>query len=38
MEEEDVPTEGVRRVCEYGCCGIGGETLTGGAADEALYE
>ena len=32
FEEDEVATEGVRRVWVYGCCGIGGETRTGGAA------
>ena len=36
LEDDEVPTDGVRRVCENCCCDIGGETRTGGAADEAL--
>ena len=36
LEDDEVPTDGVRRLCENCCCDIGGETRTGGAADEAL--
>lgn len=37
LEEEEVATEGVRRVCEYCPCGIGGETLRGGGAAGELF-
>lgn len=36
LEEDEVATEGVRRVCEKFCCCIGGETRTGGAADDEV--
>lgn len=33
FEEDEVATEGERRVWEKGCCCIGGETRTGGAVE-----